>query len=75
MSRLTTLGIIPARGGSKRLVGKNVRLLGGKPLVAWSIEAARAATRLDRLVVSSDDEQVLEIARSYDPRLAVPAAG
>ncbi|MBI3837565.1 MAG: acylneuraminate cytidylyltransferase family protein [Planctomycetia bacterium] len=67
----TTLGIIPARGGSKRLPRKNMRLLGGKPLVAWAIEAARGARRLARLVVSSDDPEVLDVARSYDPRLAL----
>jgi len=63
------LGIIPARGGSKRVVEKNLRLLAGKPLVAWAIEAACQADRIDRLVVSSDDERILEIARGYDPRL------
>ena len=69
---LRALGIIPARGGSKRLPGKNVRLLGGKPLVAWAIEAARGARGLSSLVVSSDDRAVLDIARRYDPRLALP---
>jgi CMP-N-acetylneuraminic acid synthetase len=68
---LTTLGIIPARGGSKRLPRKNVRLLGGKPLVAWAIEAAQGARRLARLVVSSDDREVLDVARSYESRLAL----
>jgi CMP-N,N'-diacetyllegionaminic acid synthase len=68
---LTTLGIIPARGGSKRLPRKNVRMLGGKPLVAWAIEAARGTRRLSSLVVSSDDREVLDIARGYDPRLAL----
>jgi CMP-N,N'-diacetyllegionaminic acid synthase len=67
----TTLGIIPARGGSKRLPRKNLRLLGGKPLVAWAIEAARGARRLDRLVVSSDDREVLDLARHYDAGLAL----
>jgi CMP-N,N'-diacetyllegionaminic acid synthase len=65
------LGIIPARGGSKRLPGKNLRMLGGKPLVAWAIEAARGARRLSNLVVSSDDREVLDIARGYVPRLAL----
>ena len=68
-STLRTLGIIPARAGSKRLPRKNVLPLGGKPLVAWSIEAARGAQRLTRLVVSSDDREVLDIAASYDERL------
>src|SRR5690349_10663573 len=65
------LGIIPARGGSKRVPRKNVRLLGGKPLVARSIETALASRRLARVVVSSDDEEVLEIARRYEPSQAL----
>ena len=65
------LGIIPARGGSKRLPRKNLRMLGGKPLVAWAIEAARGSRRLSNLVVSSDDHEVLDIARGFDPRLAL----
>lgn len=68
---MKTIGIIPARAGSKRLARKNVRLLGGKPLVAWTIEAARRSRRLSKLVVSSDDAQVLEIATGYDPQLAL----
>jgi CMP-N,N'-diacetyllegionaminic acid synthase len=73
---LKTLGIIPARAGSKRLVHKNMRPLGGKPLVAWAIEAAQQATRLARVVVSSDDPEVLELAGRYDASLplARPAA-
>jgi CMP-N,N'-diacetyllegionaminic acid synthase len=66
-----SLGIIPARGGSKRVPRKNVRLLGGKPLVARSIETALASRRLARIVVSSDDDEVLEIARRYEPSLAL----
>ena len=68
-SAVKTLGIIPARGGSKRLPRKNMRLLAGKPLVAWSIEAAQQARRLDRVVVSSDEPAVLELAAQYDKRL------
>jgi CMP-N-acetylneuraminic acid synthetase len=63
------LGIIPARGGSKRVPRKNVRLLGGKPLICWVIEAARQVSQIARLVVSSDDEEILEIAKSYDEKL------
>jgi CMP-N-acetylneuraminic acid synthetase len=59
------LGIVPARLGSKRLPGKNMKLVGGKPLVAWAIEAALGAKRLGEVVVSSDDPRVLEIARRY----------
>jgi len=57
------LGIVPAREGSKRVIGKNTRMLGGKPLCQWVIEAALGAKKLDRVIVSSDDEKVLEIAR------------
>lgn len=68
---MRTLGIIPARGGSKRVPRKNLRPLGGKPLVAWSIELALACTCLDRVVVSSDDDEVLDIARGYGAKLAL----
>jgi CMP-N,N'-diacetyllegionaminic acid synthase len=69
---MKTLAIIPARGGSKRVPGKNLRLLGGKPLVARAIETALVARQISRCVVSSDDEEVLAIARGYDPRMALP---
>jgi CMP-N,N'-diacetyllegionaminic acid synthase len=61
------LGIVPARAGSKRLPRKNVRILLGKPLVAHSIDAIRSARRVDRIVVSSDDQEVLDIASDFDP--------
>ena len=60
---MTTLGLIPARGGSKGVPGKNVRALAGRPLVAWTIETARACARIDRLVVSTDDERIAEVCR------------
>jgi len=56
-------GIIPARGGSKGLPGKNVRPLGGKPMLAWSIDAAKASRRLTRTVVSTEDAAIARIAR------------
>jgi N-acylneuraminate cytidylyltransferase len=59
------LAIIPARGGSKGVPRKNLRLVGGRPLVAWSIEAALAAPSVDRVVVSSDDPEILRVARIY----------
>ena len=58
------LGIIPARGGSKGLPGKNIREVVGKPLIAWSIEAGLAANTLDRLIVSTDSETVATVARA-----------
>lgn len=68
---LRVLGIVPARGGSKRLHKKNLALFDNKPLVSRAIETALAANSLDRVVVSSDDPDVLRIARDYDPELAL----
>lgn len=59
------LAIIPARGGSKSIPRKNVRLLAGKPLIAWSIEHALAAPEVGRVIVSTDDEEIAEIAREF----------
>ena len=56
------LALIPARSGSKRLPGKNIRLLGGHPLVAWSIRAALASGRFDRVIVSTDTAEIAEVA-------------
>lgn len=58
------LGIVPARGGSKRVPRKNLRLLGGKPLVVWALEAALQARRLSTVLLSSDDEEILLIGSS-----------
>lgn len=60
------LAIIPARGGSKRLPNKNLSLLGGKPLVSHSIEAALEADSVTDIIVSSDSEKILDIAAEYD---------
>lgn len=57
------LAVIPARGRSVRLAGKNVRPLGGKPLVVWSIDSATAAPGIDDVIVSTDDEAIAGIAR------------
>lgn len=59
------LAIIPARGGSKGLPRKNIRLAGGKPLIAWMIEAAKKSKYIDRLILSSDDDQIIDVARTY----------
>jgi CMP-N,N'-diacetyllegionaminic acid synthase len=59
------LGIIPARGGSKGVPRKNIRLLGGRPLIEWSIESALAARDvLTRIIVSTDDAEIASLARS-----------
>lgn len=59
------LGIIPARGGSKGVPRKNIRLLAGKPLIAWTIEAAQKSLHISRLILSSDDEEILNTAIEY----------
>lgn len=61
----TILGLIPARGGSKGLPKKNIKLLSGKPLITWTIEQALASKYLDKIVVSTDDEQIAGISRKY----------
>jgi CMP-N,N'-diacetyllegionaminic acid synthase len=58
------LGLIPAKLGSTRLPGKNIRPLGGKALLAWTVDAAKASGALDRLVVSTESEQVAQVARA-----------
>ena len=59
------LGIITARGGSKGLPRKNLRELGGKPLIAWSIEAGKKSRYLDRLILSTEDEEITRVARAF----------
>jgi CMP-N,N'-diacetyllegionaminic acid synthase len=60
-----TLALILARGGSKRLPGKNLRMLHGKPLVAWTIESALACRAIENTVVSTDAPEIAAIARQY----------
>jgi len=59
-----TLGVIPARGGSKRIPRKNIRDFCGKPLIAWTIEAALDST-LDEVIVSTDDEEIRDVAHNF----------
>lgn len=59
------LAIIPARGGSKRLPKKNVRNLCGKPLISWTIDTARQSIYIDRLVVSTDDEETARLSQEF----------
>ncbi len=60
----TVTAIIPARGGSKRVPRKNLKELCGKPLIAWTIEEAKKSAYLDRVIVSTDDEEIAALARS-----------
>src|SRR4030043_1355756 len=64
------LAIIPARGGSKGIPCKNIKPLMKKPLIAWTIEEARANKYIDRLLVSTDDERIARISKRY--RAEVP---
>ena len=57
--------IIPARGGSKRIPRKNIRAFCGKPIIGWSIETALASGCFDRIIVSTDDNEIAEVARNY----------
>ena len=59
------LGLVPAKAASTRLTRKNIRALGGKPLLGWAAEAARDAGRFDRLVVSTEDDEVAAVARRH----------
>lgn len=58
------IAVIPARGGSKRIPRKNVRELNGRPLIAWTIEACLTSGAFDRVLVSTDDEQIASVARA-----------
>jgi CMP-N-acetylneuraminic acid synthetase len=62
---MKTVAFIFARGGSKGLPGKNTRLLNGKPLIAWSISHALAIKRIERVIVSTDSDEIAAVARQY----------
>lgn len=59
------LAVIPARGGSKRIPRKNIRNFCGKPMIAWSIEAAIKSAAFDYIMVSTDDDEIADIAKQY----------
>jgi pseudaminic acid cytidylyltransferase len=59
------LCVIPARGGSKRIPRKNIREFCGKPMIAWSIEAAQASQCFDHIIVSTDDAEIADVARQW----------
>lgn len=64
MTGRRTLALIPARGGSKGLPGKNILPVGGRPLIDWTIAAARGSRLVDRVVLSSDDDAIIATARA-----------
>lgn len=59
------IAVIPARGGSKRIPRKNVKRFCGKPMLAWSIEAAKASGLFDHIIVSTDDAEIAEVAKQW----------
>jgi pseudaminic acid cytidylyltransferase len=59
------IAIIPARGGSKRIPRKNIRDFGGKPMIVWSIQAAQDSALFERVIVSTDDREIAEVARAH----------
>ena len=71
---MNIVGIIPARGGSKRLPGKNIKLLAGKPLVAYTIEAGLKSKLINRVIVSTEDPKIAEISKSFGAEVFIRPA-
>lgn len=65
INSINVLGIIPARGGSKGVPRKNIKLLSGKPLIAYTIETAIKSKYIDKLTVSTDDKEIADISKKY----------
>lgn len=64
-NKTNILGVITARGGSKGIPGKNIKILGGKPLIVWTIDAAKKSKLIIHLIVSTDDKKIAEVAKKY----------
>src|SRR6185503_980638 len=62
---MRALGVIPARGGSKGVPRKNIKPLAGKPLIAWVLNAAKNSKHVNRVIVSTDDQEIADVAREY----------
>jgi len=62
---MKTVAVIPARGGSKRIPGKNIKNFCGRPIIAYSIQAAQDSGLFDRIIVSTDDEKIAEVSKQY----------
>ncbi|MEQ1909597.1 MAG: acylneuraminate cytidylyltransferase family protein [Vicinamibacterales bacterium] len=69
---MRTLGVIPARGGSKGIPRKNLALVGGRPLLTYTAEASRQSTTLTRVIVSTDDEEIAAVARALGLEVPFP---
>ena len=66
---MKSLAIIPARGGSKRVPRKNIKQFSGIPIIAWSIKAAISSRCFDKIIVSTDDKEIADIAKSYGAKI------
>ena len=64
-NRFRTVALIPARGGSKRIPRKNIRLFHGQPMIAWAIAAAKESKVFDRIIVSTDDDEIADVSREH----------
>lgn len=65
------LAVIPARGGSKGILGKNIKLLGGKPLIQYTLEVAKKSKLIDKIVISTDSVEISDFCNNYG--VAVPS--
>lgn len=72
VTTVASVAIIPARGGSKRIPRKNVRPFCGKPIIAWSIEAARSSNLFDEVMVSTDDADIADVATQFGAVVPFP---
>lgn len=71
---MSSLAIIPARGGSTRIPRKNIRLFYGKPIIAYAIEAAQESNLFNHIVVSTDDREIAEVAAKYGAEISIRPA-
>ena len=67
---MTTIALIPARGGSKWIPRKNIKLFNSKPLIYWAIKAAFESDFIERVIVSTEDQEIAEIAKAYSSEVA-----
>lgn len=64
-NNISILAVIPARGGSKGVPRKNIRNLAGKPLIAWTIKSAKQSKYIDKIILSSENQEIIQVARQY----------
>jgi len=74
MKKLEVVAVIPARGGSKGIPHKNIVNLAGKPLIAYSIDTAKKSEHIDRIIVSTDDGKIADVAKKYDVEIIMRPA-